>query len=182
MISSGGSSPKPSYQFACLNVSVLRCIIESLLIKHTDQTLHPLLQEHHTQLRLLLPQWTTIIQSDIRIKSAVANAADIASRILGIESTPTLDWMPTVIAQSPDLAHRDIMACDTNIMFSDTDLLSTESAQEHVYAEDNGEGFIVEDTLEGEIEGAVDSESLLEDADTEVIWALPVRDWFQTFI
>lgn len=140
------------------------CIVELLLNYPADQNLHPLLQEHRTQLRLLQPQWTTIIQSDIRIKSAVSNAADVASRLLGIETSTTLDWMPTVTAQLPEFAHHDIRT---------SDIMLTEDIQERI-GEDS-EGFIVEDVLEDEIEDKIDSDSLIEDADAELIWALPVR-------
>lgn len=121
----------------------------------TDHLLHPLLQEHRIQLRLLQPQWTSVLQSDVRIKSAISNAAETADRILGIQPSPTLDWVPTVIAH-----------------VTDADISPSPEVNERV---EDSEGVMVEDELEDEMEGLMDSESMDEDATAELVWSLPVR-------
>lgn len=105
-----------------------------------------MLLQHLTQLRLLCPLWTSILQSDVRIKSAISNAAEAAHQILGTQpSTVTLNWMPTV----------------------------TQTGLQEQTSEDS-EGVMLEDDLEDEIAGLIDSDSTVEDATAEVVWTLPV--------
>lgn len=116
--------------------------------------LHPLLHEHLIQLRLLRPLWTSSLQSNIRIKSAISNAADVANHILGTQpSAETLNWMPTV---------------------TQTGILTSQEAQER-YSEDSEGLLMAEDDLEDEIAGLLDSDVTVEDATAEVVWKLPVR-------
>lgn len=117
--------------------------------------LHPLLQQHRTQLRLLQPLWTTVLQSDIRIKSAISNAAEAANRILGIQPAMTLDWVPTIIACT--------MATDV-----------PPSTEAYECIDDDHEDLMAKDELEDEVEGLIDSESMIEDAAAEIVWRLPV--------
>ena len=130
----------------------------------TDCILHPLLQEHRTQLRLLQPQWTNILQSDIQIKSAIAGAAETANRLLGIQLPIVLDWVPTGIVQAEPLD------CDAG------DGFSVPKAYERIGGEDS-EDVVAEDAIEEEIEGLVDSESMAVGAAVDIVWKLPVRDY-----
>ncbi|KAF7981458.1 hypothetical protein HWV62_33483 [Athelia sp. TMB] len=126
-------------------------------------TLHPLLLEHHIQLQLLQPQWTSVLQSNIQIKSAIANAARAAHRILGMQPSMDLNWAPTVIAESPELEHNDTMTDDPRVLTSQESLV------------EDSEGVMVEDVLEDEIDGLLDSDSMVEDATAEVVWKLPLQ-------
>lgn len=101
---------------------------------------------------MLRPQWTSTIQSDVRIKSAISNAAEAAHRVLGTEqSTMTLDWMPTVTQNG---------------------LLTPLEAQERI--SEDSEGVMLEDDIEDEIAGLIYSDSTVEDATAEMKWTLPV--------
>lgn len=115
-------------------------------------------------MRLLQPQWNTILQSDIRIKSAIANAAEAADRVLGIQPVTALDWVPTVIAETTELQDHD----DHDV--TDIDTPPPPEVLERK-PEDSEE---VLDDLEDEVAGMVDSDSMLEDATADMVWKLPV--------
>lgn len=118
-----------------------------------------MLLEHRTQLRLLRPQWTSVLQSDIQIKSAISGAAETANRLLGIQSTPVLDWMPTVILQTQELLD------DAYDVFSASDIRQD--------VEDS-EDLIAGDDIEDEVGGLVESDCLAPHAAADIIWTMPV--------
>ncbi|KAF7972323.1 hypothetical protein HWV62_18424 [Athelia sp. TMB] len=120
--------------------------------------IHPLLQEHHIQLRLLQPQWTFALQSDIQIKSAIAQATDTANRVLGISPSTTLDWVTTVMLSTSESLDYDSITIDAPLV-----------------VEDSEEAMVV-DALEDELDGLVESDMLDDDVAAEVLWRLPVRD------
>ncbi|KAF7979480.1 hypothetical protein HWV62_42311 [Athelia sp. TMB] len=74
-----------------------------------------------------------------------------------------LNWVPTVIAESPELEHHDTTNDDPGVSTSQESLV------------EDSEGVMVEDALEDEIDGLLDSDSLVEDATAEVVWKLPLQ-------
>ncbi|KAF7981244.1 hypothetical protein HWV62_34613 [Athelia sp. TMB] len=147
----------------CAQLSRELSEVELAILMPEHHALHPLLLEHRTQLRLLQPQWTSVLQSNVRIQSAIANAADAAIHILGIQPSIDLNWVPTVIAESPELVYHDITIDDPSVIASQESLV------------EDSEGVMAEDALEDEIDGLLDSNSMVEAATAEVVWKLPVQ-------